>query len=175
MVTISGGDKFEAALKSIATSLGSAKVLRVGFLEDATYPAGKVKALRTAYKARKKAKIEGAVTGALYGTSVAMVAAIQNYGAPKAGIPPRPFFSNMIADKSPEWPAAIGKQLVRNNYDADKTLRIVGEAIRGQLQKSIRDTDTPPLKQATIDRKGFSKPLIDTAHMINSVDYDITS
>ena len=97
MVTVRGGDKLENALRDVAARLGGKKTLRVGFLEDATYPAGKPKALRAAYKARKKAGEKGAVGGALYGTSVAMVAAIQNYGAPRAGIPPRPFFNNMIA------------------------------------------------------------------------------
>jgi hypothetical protein len=41
------------------------------------------------------------------------------------------------------------------------------------LQQSIRDTNDPPLAQATIARKGFAKPLIDTSVMINSVDYEV--
>jgi hypothetical protein len=38
----------------------------------------------------------------------------------------------------------------------------------GQIQQSIRDTNEPPLAPATVRRKGFDKPLIDKAIMINS-------
>lgn len=48
----------------------------------------------------------------------------------------------------------------------------MGDGIRGQLQTSIRDWTTPPNSPDTIAKKGFNKPLIDTSHMLNSVDYD---
>jgi hypothetical protein len=145
-VTFTGGQRMERALQDIATRLGRKATLRVGFLENAKYPDG---------------------------TSVAMVATIQDFGAPRAGIPPRPFFRNMVAAKAPEWPAAIEATLVHNNYDAQRILNQVGEAIKGQLQQSIIDLKEPPLAPATIKRKGFDKPLIDTSHMLNSVDYEI--
>lgn len=148
MATIRGGEKFEAAMLDLAKKLNRKETLRVGFLEGATYPDG---------------------------TPVAMIAAIQNYGAPKVGIPPRPFFSNMIADKSPAWPEAISNLLVKNNYDVEKTLTMTGEAIKGQLQDSIVNGAYAPLAQSTIDRKGFDKPLVDTSHMLNSVAYEIKS
>jgi hypothetical protein len=144
--TVQGGEKFTQALQEISELLGQGNTLRVGFLSGATYPNG---------------------------TPVAMVAAIQDYGAPNAGIPPRPFFRNMIADKSSEWPAAIAGLLRANNYDVEKTLQLTGEAIKGQLQQSIRDTNEPALSPRTIARKGFAKPLIDTGQMINSVDYEV--
>jgi len=122
--------------------------LRVGFLENAKYPDG---------------------------TPVAMIAAIQDYGAPNAGIPPRPFFRNMIAAKSPEWPAAIAQLLKDNNLDAVKALDQTGFAIEGQLRESIQQTNAPPLAPSTIARKGFDKPLIDTGHMYNSVDHEVTT
>ncbi len=161
MATIQGGNKMTRVLETIARKLSGATVLRVGFLEDATYSDG---------------------------TSVAMVGAIQNYGAPRVGIPPRPFFSNMVADKGPTWPSAISKNLKATDYDVIKTLTLVGEGIRGQLQQSIRDTNSPPLAESTLAGRGVggmvydpknpktfgAKPLIDTGHMINSVDYEVT-
>lgn len=146
MAEIKGGDKLRQALAELAAKLKNPGTLRVGFLENARYPNG---------------------------TQVAMVAAVQNDGAPAVGIPPRPFFTNMVKDKSPEWPKAIGDLLVANDFDATKTLKMTGEGIKGQLQQSIRDTNAPPLAEATVKRKGFDKPLIDTSHMINSVDYDV--
>jgi hypothetical protein len=104
-----------------------------------------------------------------------MVAAIHNYGAPKAGIPPRPFFTNMIKEKSPGWPKALATNLVANNYDVDLTFRQMGEGIQGQLQDSILNGDWTPLKPATVAAKGFDKPLVDTSHMINSVAYVIAA
>ena len=130
----------------MAANLEKVGTLRVGFLSGARYPNG---------------------------TPVALVASVLNYGAPRAGIPPRPFFSNMVKAKSPEWPAAIAGLLKANNYDTAKVLMLAGEAIKGQLQQSIKDTNAPPLKPATIKRKGFAKPLISTGQMLNSVAYEV--
>jgi len=146
MASVKGGDKIAKVLASIGKGLESGKLVRVGFLENATYPDGK---------------------------PVAMIAAIQDFGAPGAGIPPRPFFRNMIRMKKREWPKAIGMNLKATNYDAEKTLNIVGEAIAGQLRQSIVDTNAPPLAQSTIKRKGHAKPLVDTGHMLASVDHEV--
>jgi hypothetical protein len=148
MATISGGDKLEAALRQMAEKVSNPATLRVGFLEGATYPDGK---------------------------SVAMIAAIQEFGAPNAGIPPRPFFRNMIKNKSDQWPEGVKNALIATNYDAEKALDIVGAAIAGQLRQSVIDTNEPPLKPATIRRKGFAKPLIDTSVMINSIDHEVNT
>lgn len=123
MVTIKGGDKLSAALAEIAKNVSKASEVDVGFLEGSTYPDGK---------------------------SVPEIAVYQEFGAPKAGIPPRPFFRTMIEAKSPEWPEAVGDLLVANKYDAAKTLGQTGAAIKGQLQQSIIDTYAPPLSPITL-------------------------
>lgn len=149
MATLRGGEKFEAAMEELAEAVGSnPTIVRVGFLEGATYPRGQ---------------------------PVAMIAAIQDFGAPGAGIPPRPFFRNMIAAKSPEWPAAIAGLLRANNMDVRRSLDQAGAAIAGQLRQSIIDTNSPPLAASTIRRKGHAKPLIHTSHMINSIDHEIVT
>jgi len=146
VTVISGGAALEAKLAELARKLQRGAVVRVGFLENATYPDGK---------------------------RVAMIAAIQEFGAPSRGIPPRPFFRNMVAAKSREWPRAVEGLLKSTSYDARLTLERTGAGIAGQLRQSIVDTNDPPLKQATIDRKGSSKPLVDTGHMLNSIDYEV--
>jgi len=145
-VRITGGEKFQAAMMALAEKVRSPRTLRVGFLEGAKYPDG---------------------------TPVAMVAVIQNYGAPRAGIPPRPFFSNVVAEKSEEWPGAIAGLLKTTNFDIDKTLAMTGEAIKGQIQNEIFNGSFTPLAPATVKRKGFDKPLVYTGHMASSVDYEI--
>jgi hypothetical protein len=134
-------------LAEISRKLGGGGGLRVGFLSGATYPDG---------------------------TSVAMVAAIQDGGAPRAGIPPRPFFRNMINAKKGEWPAAVEQNLKATDYDINKTLQRVGEGIAGQLRQCIVDFDSVPLAPRTIARKGHSKQLVDSGHMLNSVEYQVT-
>lgn len=149
MPTTSGGDKLGEALRGMAGRLSSAKSVKVGFLGEAPYPGG---------------------------ARVALVAAVQNYGAPSRGIPPRPFFTDMVKKRSKEWPAAIAGLLKDNDYDARKTLELVGEDVRGQLQQAIRDAASPPYKalaRSTVRRKGFDKLLFDTGHMLNSVDKEV--
>jgi hypothetical protein len=158
---ITGGQNVAAKLAEIGAMLTNARAVQVGFLAGSTYPDGK---------------------------PVAMIAAIQEFGAPRAGIPPRPFFRNMIASKKGEWGNAIGDLLKDNDYDALRTLQLTGEAVAGQLRESIIDTNEPPLKPATIVRKGGTrgmrfdpknpstfpaKPLIDTGHMLNSIEYEV--
>ncbi len=131
-------------LRDIGKRVSDPATLRVGFLEGATYPDG---------------------------TSVPTVAAVQNFGA--GNIPPRPFFSNMIENKSPGWGKSLAEILKANRYHAKASLELMGQGIAGQLRQSIVDTNSPPLADATIARKGFAKPLIDTSNMINSVDSEV--
>ncbi|KMO33906.1 hypothetical protein VQ02_19905 [Methylobacterium variabile] len=144
MVTVKGGMALERRLGELAAKLGDSPTLSVGFLEGASYPDG---------------------------TSVAMVAAIDEFGAPANNQPPRPFFRSMIADKSSGWPTSLAATLKTTNYDPKAALGLMGEGIKGQLQQSILDLTSPPLSPKTIARKGFDKPLIDSSVMINSVDY----
>lgn len=150
MAAIKGGDKLALALAKIAAGVSKPGTLSVGFLEGATAPNG---------------------------DSIPERAANNEFGTPNAKypIPPRPFFRNMIAAKSPEWPAAVGNLLKANDYDATKALDIAGEAIEGQLRQSIIDTNSPPLAEATIKAKGFDKPLIEHSDMLKAVAHIVKS
>lgn len=143
---IVGGDKWEAVLEGIAQRSSRASHVAVGFLERATYPDG---------------------------TSVALVATVQEYGAPSRGIPSRPFFRGMVRTKQGEWPRAVARLLVSNNYDARRTLEQAGAAIAGQLRQAITTFRGVPLSPATVARKGHAKQLVDTGHMLRSVDYEV--
>lgn len=146
MASAKGGDRLEAILKGMAAKLSTGSAVRVGFLEGSTYPDG---------------------------TSVPMIAAIQEFGAPARKIPPRPFFRTMVADKSPGWPKALAGLLETNGYDARKTLTLMGEGVAGQLRQSIVDFTTPANAPSTVARKGFDKPLVETGHLLASVSYQV--
>lgn len=116
----------------------------------------------------------GFMAGATYpdGTSVPDVAAQNEFGNSKR--PARPFFRNMIAKESPTWASKIAA-LAGNGLDAQKILGLMGEDLKGGLQQSINDLQSPPLSPVTIAKKGFSKPLIETSHMLNSVTYRLVT
>lgn len=147
MTAFSGGEALEKKLKEMAEKLGDGKVLRVGFLEGAPYPNG--------------------------GPPVAMVAAANEFGNPANNQPPRPFFRNMIAEKSPAWGNDLAKFADATQFDATATLNLMGLHIQDQLVMSINEFTEPALSPVTIAKKGFSKPLIDTAHMRNSTGFDV--
>lgn len=146
MASISGGGKLTARLQAIASKAGSEPTVSVGFLSGASYPSGE---------------------------SVASVAMWNEFGVPSRNQPPRPFFRRMIAEKKSTWGNAVALQLAATDYDIPKTLDRMGQGISAQLKTSIRDLTDPPLSPKTIAAKGFDKPLISTAHMLNSVDYRV--
>ncbi len=146
MAEISGGDKLERALQELGRKLGRGGEVRVGYLSNARYPDGK---------------------------SVALIGAIMEFGAPARNIPPRPAIRNMIAAKSPDWPASAAAILQHTNNDVPRTLQLLGEGIRGQWMQSIRDISSPPLAPETIKRKGHGKLLVETGHLLNSVAVEV--
>lgn len=120
---LSGGAGIEAKLKELSKLATKRATARVGFLEGATYPDG---------------------------TPVALIAAIQNYGAPARGIPPRPFFSKMIVDNSPGWGDALAATFRAADMDAPHALELFGEGVAGQLRQAIVAMDAPPLSPVTL-------------------------
>ena len=174
MASVTGGDKFKVELGKISEKLNGAASVQVGFLPDATYPDDK---------------------------SVAMIAAIQEFGAPRKGIPPRPFFRAMIRKESPHWGEDIKALLKDEDFSAKKTLGQMGSMVSAELQQSIIDTNSPALSPVTIMLRSMknkytglpfydkfriavarvkagksaggasTKPLVDTGHMLDSVDF----
>ena len=127
-VVIKGGEKLEARLKEIAQGLSKPVNLRVGFLEGST---------------------------GTDGGSLPLRAALNNFGHGKT--PARPFFSNMVKEKSPGWPAALEKNLKATGFDGERSMEMMGDGIKGQLQDSIRETFDPPLSPITVMLRGMKR------------------
>jgi hypothetical protein len=123
MASVKGGDQMAKRLAKIAAKVAKLPNVRVGFLENAKYPNG---------------------------TPVAMIAAIQEYGAPRARIPPRPFFRTMITAHKGEWGKELGLVLKSVDYDAKIALDQMGQHIAGELRQSIVDTIAPALSPITL-------------------------
>lgn len=122
MATVEGGHKLDAVLRDLGKRHGQKTEARAGFLETATYPDG---------------------------TPVAMVAALNNFGAPEAGIPARPFFSDMIRAKSPYWSDQFAEIVKACDGDTDEALAIMGESIAGQLREAIQAFNSVPNSPVT--------------------------
>lgn len=138
-----GGDKFKAALAEAVRNTASGKV-RVGIVEQATYENG---------------------------DSVAQVAYWNEYGT--AHIPPRPFFRQTIAENKDGWPDKAAEILRENGGNVPLTLKQMGEGVKGQIVETIQGFREPPNAAATVRKKGFDKPLIDTGTLWRSIDYEV--
>lgn len=148
MVTaVKGGDKLAARIELVRKTLTNATMVKAGFLEGATYPDG---------------------------TTVATVAAANEFGSTGEGRfqPPRPFFRIAIDSNKNKWSKGLAKLIMKDG--AQVALSKAGEVMMGDIQSSIQLLKAPALAPATIKAKGFDKPLIETGHMLKSVDYEVT-
>lgn len=118
------------------------------------------------------------------GTPVAYVAAQNEFGHPAANIPSRPFFRNAIKANEKKWQDVSSKlmlSVIEGKLSKEQALEQLGALIKGDIQEAIIDGEFEPLKQSTLyarqSRKRTAgvanKPLIDTGHMMRSVDYAV--
>lgn len=149
---LKGGAKLTKYLDDMQKQVAQGAVLRVGFLEGAMHPG----------------ETENAPE-----VPVAQVAAWNEWGDPAKGRVARPFFRNMIEAKKGGWGRSMATILQNNGGDIVNALELMGDGIKGQLVRSINEFTDPPLKPATIARKGFDKPLIASADMLRAVAWEV--
>ena len=138
-----GGETMVAKLGRIARNSSTNKKLRVGFPPDMVYPDG---------------------------TPVAQVAATQNWGAPMANIPPRPFFTNAVEANKPSWSGFMAG-MKKEEYNANERMAELGEVVVEQIRAEIEDGDFVPLAESTIVKKGSDQPLINKEYMLKTVSW----
>ena len=145
-------------------------------------------ALRLEVAARELSNVQGKVgffESAKYpdGTPVAYVAAVQEFGYSEGGIPPRPFMRTTASEQGGSWTEAFGKgakAIARGTFTPHQVMDAVGQLAAGDIRKKISEITSPPLQPATVaarrrrykDKKttgSLTKPLVDTAVMVNSV------
>jgi len=146
-ITLSGGKRLERYLQRLSANVSGSTRVDIGFMSGATYQNG---------------------------TPVPLVAALNEFGVPARGQPPRPFFRRMIAKHKGEWGGQLGAYLEANDFKAAIALNKMGGLIGGELAESISELVSPPLAPYTIQKKGFDKPLIETAHMFQSITHEVS-
>jgi len=90
------------------------------------------------------------------GTSIGYIAAIQEYGAPEVGIPPRPFMRLTRARKQADWTRQLtegAEAVVQRRLSLDGMLEAVGTVAAADMVETIARRVPPPLKPATIEAR----------------------
>lgn len=142
-VKISGGE----ALKKLSYELKQSDMrLRVGILEGALYPDG---------------------------TPTALVGLVHEFGTEDGTTPPRPFMRSTVKQRALTWSQALQSFLKEKDHDIAKALPSLGELMAGDLKQQIIAITEPALKEETVKRKGSAKPLVDTKHLLMSIDYEV--
>lgn len=107
------------------------------------------------------------------GLPIAKVARWNEFGT-KAGIPQRPFMRRTMMKHEKEWIETL-KTIVQREIDKDKNINIdkalkkFGEIVKGDIQETILEGGFVKNAPATVKKKGFNMPLVDTGVMISSI------
>lgn len=111
------------------------------------------------------------------GITMVELAAIHEFGSPKANIPQRSFIRSAFQDPTElqKISTRVVKALIDGKVDLSEALDIIGSWGATQVRNNVTQGDgiAPPLKPETVQKKGSSRPLIDTGRMINSVTWEV--
>lgn len=105
------------------------------------------------------------------------LAIIQEFGL---GVPERSFLRRTFDKRREEW-KALAERLMRlvlkEKLTADAMLKLLGEKMKADIKREITSGAgiPPPNAQSTIDRKGSSRPLVDSGRLVGSIDYEVRS
>lgn len=108
--------------------------------------------------------------------TVASIAAVHEFGAPKARIPERSFLRAAI-DESRELLERTAKNVAgsvaRGTLTANQAAARLGLVAQARVQRKIVDGPFVPNAPFTVRQKGSSRPLIDSGQMRQSVTYEV--
>lgn len=186
-----GGAAMQAKLEEIASQL-SAKTLRVGFLEGATYPDGTSVAEvavtnefggtvtvpeheATIYRSINEKTGDFRRGGRFVKAEQSNFATTHMVPAHTVTTPPRPYFRQMVEAGKGRWGGELGTLIRTCDFDVGRAMATMGARVSGELQESIRSFSNPANAASTIAKKGFDDPLIETGHMLNSVDSEVVN
>lgn len=109
---------------------------------------------------------------------LATIAATHEYGSDDGVIPERSYIRATLNGDREEFTRVIARlsgQLMAGTIDAERALGILGEFGVKMIKRRIRSNIPPPLKPATIARKGSSVALIDTGRLWNAITWRIVA
>jgi phage gpG-like protein len=108
--------------------------------------------------------------------SLVEVGAVHEFGSRDGRIPERSYmrstFDRNRDDYERGFKRSIGR-VVDGTAEIDTELGRLGLVVAGDIQETIATLTDPPLAQYTIDKKGSSKPLIETGRLKQSIDHEV--
>ena len=108
------------------------------------------------------------------GTRVAEYALDNEFGTHK--IPARPFIGTATDEQGAGWVDTVKKQVplvLTQKMKLSVLMDTVGKKMRFAIKDQIKFITIPKNAPATIEKKGFDNPLIDTGLMLETVDYEV--
>lgn len=115
--------------------------------------------------------------GILEDGELASIGLHHEYGAPRANIPERSWLRSTFIERRGDLAAIqarVTKLVLSGKIDERKGIELIGAWMMSAVKQQITTNGTfEPLKPATIKAKGSSKPLIDTAQMLNAIRFII--
>ena len=113
------------------------------------------------------------------GFSMVELAAVHEFGSPANNIPSRSFIRATFVNNREEAARVLqrlAKGIVTNKLEVDQALGVLGLWGANAVKRYITSGKVvPPLKPATIARKGSSKPLVDTGQLVNSITWKVVA
>jgi hypothetical protein len=110
------------------------------------------------------------------GVSMVELAAIHEFGAPRAGIPERSFIRRAMRENEGALARVmtrVARQIINDDLSIAEALEVLGHWGVSAIKATIKSGVTPELAPATIARKKSSKPLVDTGQLINAITFAI--
>lgn len=107
--------------------------------------------------------------------SLVDIAFIHEYGS--GPIPERSFIRSTFTNAPwlASFTAALAKKVVTDGMSLRQALSILGERSVAEVRRTVTEGAgvPPPLKPATIARKGSDRPLVDTGRLMNALSYEV--
>lgn len=153
-----GADAFLARIRALKAS--KARV-RVGVLADA---------------AKDPPKDKNGKTGKPPKYTLLEVAGVHEFGAPAANIPQRSFIRAPIdahAEDITRLQAVLLTQIVEGRITEAAALDLLGAKVASWCQEAIDDGIEPALADETVQRKGSSKPLVNTGQLKSAITWQV--
>ncbi|MGC8517913.1 MAG: hypothetical protein ACP5P4_05210 [Steroidobacteraceae bacterium] len=184
-LNISGGGKLAGKLSEYSRKLETARLVRVGFLENARYSAAddQIRADRLLKRSRTAAADGHPEWSAILNVwgmwgkehsrtlSVAQVAYWAEFGTSTQK--PRPFMRRAVSTHKTQWVTALVKHLKESSFDARYSLKKVGTEVADDFVEAIQTwpADNKPL---TTYIKGFNAGLRDRGTLAKHVDFEVS-
>lgn len=107
------------------------------------------------------------------------LAAIHEFGSPRAGIPERSFIRRTFNEPEGQKElrdlyARLARVVVTGKMSAEKAIELLGMKMVAMVRNRILvNWIPPPNAPATVEKKGSSRPLVDTGQLVNAITYEV--